>query len=206
MADVLSLHPETPQRRFIERAAKLLEADGVVVLPTDSCYALTARPGSRAAVERICRIKQLNADKKLFSLIVPDVSEAARYAAVDDAAYRLLRDLTPGPYTFVLPATGEVPRKILAKRKTIGVRIPDHPVALQVAGAAGGGLLATTVRLPGDDEPLTDSEEIDRRIGKLVDLILEQGPCGLIPSTVVDLTGDEPVVLRAGAGDTALLE
>jgi len=204
MGQMLTVHGTTPQRRFVERAASLLADDGVVVLPTDTCYALTAVPGSKAALDRISRIKGLSAERKLFSLIVPDLSDVARFAVVDNAAYRILRRCLPGPYTFVLPATREVPRILLVRRRTIGLRIPDHPVARQVADLAGGALLATSLRLPGDERPLSEPEEIDRRVGKQVDLILEQGHGGVEPSTLVDLTGDEPAVLRAGAGDTSI--
>lgn len=199
----LRLHPVTPQRRFIERAAAILLDHGVVVLPTDSSYAFTAQPGSRQALERIARIKDINSDRHLFSLVVPDLSDVARYAEVSNQAYRILRRFLPGPYTFVLPASPEVPRMLLARRKTIGLRVPDHPAPREVARAAGGALLATTVRLAGDDFPLADPDEIERRVGRLVDLFLEAGWGGVEPSTLVDLSGGAPNVLRTGAGDPA---
>lgn len=197
----LSIHPVTPQRRHVDRASGVLHDHGVVVLPTDSVYAFAALPGSRQALDRIARIKQINPEKHLFSLVVPDLSQIARYAQVSNPAYRILRRFLPGPYTFVLPASPEVPRMLLARRKTIGLRVPDNAVAREVAEAAGGALLATTMKLPDDEYPLNDPDEIERRVGKLVDLFLESGWGGLEPSTVVDLSEDEPAVLRAGAGD-----
>lgn len=199
----LQVHPETPQRRFIDRAATTLGAHGVVVVPTDSSYAFAAAPGSRAALERIARIKEMNAEKHLFSLVVPDLSEIARFADVDNAAYRVLRRFLPGPYTFVLPASSEVPRILLTKRKTIGLRVPEHPVAIELARAAGGAMLASTVKMPGEEYALADPDEIERRTGKLVDLFLDCGWGGIEPSTVVDLAEGEPRVIREGAGDPA---
>ncbi len=199
----LRVHPVTPQRRFVERAARVLLDHGVVVLPTDSSYAFTALPGSRQALERIARIKDIDSQRHLYSLVVPDLSDVARYAEVDNRAYRILRRFLPGPYTFVLPASPEVPRMLLARRKTIGLRVPDHPAPRAVAAAAGGALLATTVRLAGDDLPLADPDEIELRVGRQVDLFLEAGWGKVAPSTLVDLTGEAPKVLRAGAGDPA---
>lgn len=197
----LVVHPQTPQKRFIERAADVLANHGVIVLPTDTCYAFAAAPGSRQALTRIARIKGIDAEKHLFSLIVPDLSEISRFADVDTHNYRLLRRFLPGPYTFVLDATREVPRLLLARRKTIGLRVPDLVVAREVAAAAGGAILATTVKLPGDELPLADPEEIVQRTGKLVDLILESGWGGVDASTIVDLSQSAPAVLRSGAGD-----
>ncbi len=199
----LTIHATTPQRRFVERAAALLSDHGVVILPTDSSYAFCALPGSRQALERISRIKGINSDRHLFSLVVPDLSDVATYADVNNQAYRILRRFLPGPYTFVLPASPEVPRILLARRKTIGLRVPDHAVPREVARAAGGALLATTVKLPGDEYALDDPDEIERRTLKVVDLFLECGWGGVEASTVVDLSGDAPEVLRAGAGDPA---
>lgn len=176
---------------------------GVAVLPTDTCYAFCALPGSRQALEQIARIKAINQEKHLFSLVVPDLSEIARYAEVDNRAYRILRRFLPGPYTFVLPASSEVPRILLTRRKTIGLRVPDHEVPREVARAAGGALLATTVKLPGDDYPLSDPDEIEQRTIKLVDLFLECGWGGVEPSTIIDLSGDQPELIREGMGDPA---
>ncbi len=203
MGERLRIHPETPQRRFVEQAAKCLADHGVVVLPTNTSYALTAAPGSRSAIERIARIKQINPDKKLFSLIVPDLSDIARYASVENHAYRIIRRFLPGPYTFILPATREVPRILLAKRKTIGIRVPDHNVPRRIAEQAGGALLATTMRLPEEPFALSDPDEIERCVGHQVDLILEDGWGEVEPSTLVDLTSGIPEVIRTGAGDPA---
>ncbi len=203
MGTRLRIHPVTPQRRFIERAASVLRGHGVVVLPTDDAYAFTALPGSRQALESIARIKQINPDKKLFSLVVPDLSDIARYAQLDNHDYRIVRRFLPGPYTFVLKASREVPRILLAKRKTIGLRVPDHPVARGVAEAAGGALMATTVVLPGDELPVADPDEIDRQLTKRIDLFLDAGWGGVETTTVVDLTDVEPTLLREGAGDPA---
>ena len=197
----LRVHPETPQRRFVERAGGVLRDHGVVVIPTDTSYALAVAAGSRQGLERVARIKRINPEKKLFSLVVPDLSDVARYALVDNHSYRILRHFLPGPYTFVLPATREVPRILLARRKTIGLRVPDHPVPREVARAAGGALMATTLRLPGDEYALADPDEIEARVGKLVDLFLDCGWGDVESSTMIDLTEGEPVVLRAGAGD-----
>lgn len=197
----LGIHPETPQRRFVERAAAVLSNHGVIVLPTDTTYAFAALPGSRQALERIARIKGIDPERHLFSMIVPDLSDVATYAAVDNAAYRILRRFLPGPYTFVLPASPEVPRILLSRRKTIGLRVPDHNVAREVAKAAGGALLATTVKLPDEDYPEADPDEIERRTLKLVDLLLDAGWGTVEASTIVDLSEGAPSLIREGAGD-----
>ena len=197
------IHPVTPQVRLVERAGRVLSDHGVIVIPTDTCYAFVALPGSRQALDRIAQLKAMNPDKKLFSLIVPDLSDVATYALVDTHAYRILKRYLPGPYTFVLPATREVPRILLAKRKTIGLRVPDNAVCRAVAAAAGGALLATTVRLPGDDLPLADPDEIEQRVGHAVDLFLDGGWGGVEPSTVVELAEGGVEVIREGSGDPA---
>jgi len=185
----------------VAKAAELLSRHGVLIIPTDTTYAFIAQPGSKSAVERISRIKQIDGKKKLFSLIVPDLSDVARYALLDNPNYRILRRFLPGPYTFVLPATREVPRILLTKRKTIGLRVPNSTVCREVALAAGGGLLATTVRLSGEADALIDPDEIEQRLGRLVDLFLETGWGGIESSTMVDLSGEAPELLREGAGD-----
>lgn len=200
------VHPATPQVRYIQRAAQVLSNHGVVVVPTDSCYSLAIAPGSRQALERVARLKGFDTVKHLFSLIVPDLSEVARFAEVDTHNYRILKHFLPGPYTFVLPATRAVPRLLLEKRKTIGLRVPDHNVPRALAREVGGAILATTLRLPGDDLPLSDPDEIEQRVGKLVDLIVECGWGGVESSTLIDLSDGEPSVLRTGAGDPAPFE
>ena len=203
MGTRLRIHPVTPQRRFVERAANVLRDHGVVILPTGDAYAFTALPGSRQAMESIAQIKKINPDKKLFSLIVPDLSDVARYALVDNHDYRIVRRFLPGSYTFVLRASREVPRILLAKRKTIGLRIPDHAIARRVAEAAGGALMATTVLLPGDEVPLSDPDEIESLLIGRIDLFLDAGWGGADTTTVIDLTETEPALLREGAGDPA---
>ena len=197
------IHPVTPQKRFVALAAEMLEDHGVVIIPTDTSYAFVTLPGSKAAVERVSRLKEIDGRKKLFSLIVPDLSDLARYALVNNTTYRLLNHFLPGPYTFVLPASREVPRILLTKRKTIGLRMPDHAVCREVAAAAGGGLLATTVRLPGDEMPIADPEEIEERLIKHVDLFLDSGWSNVDLSTVVDLSEEEPTLIREGLGDAS---
>lgn len=201
MGQRLDIHPVTPQQRFLERAGKVLQDHGVVVIPTDSCYALAMIPGSHAALTRIAQIKGINPDKHLFSMIVPDLSDVARYALVETQAYRILRRFLPGPYTFILPASRETPRILLSRRKTIGLRVPGHPVPLAVARAAGGAIMATTVKMQGEEFPISDPDEIEDRVIKHVDLFLSCGWGGVEPSTLIDLSGHHPEVLRAGAGD-----
>jgi tRNA threonylcarbamoyl adenosine modification protein (Sua5/YciO/YrdC/YwlC family) len=199
-AERLKLHAETPQRRFIERAARVLNDHGVIVMPTDTCYAFAIAPGSRQALERLARIKQIDTGRHLFSLIVPDLSEIARFAEVDTRTYRILKRFLPGSYTFVLKATREVPRLLLERRKTIGLRVPDHPVALALARESGGAVLASTVKFAGDELPLADPDEIVERCAKRVDLILESGWGGVEPSSVIDLSEGDSRVIRSGAG------
>lgn len=201
MGQRLRIHPETPQARFVAQAADTLSRHGVAICPTDTAYAFVTQPGSRAAVEKVSRIRKIDGRKKLFSLIVPDLSDVAHYALLDNHNYRILRRFLPGPYTFILPATREVPRILLTKRQTIGLRIPDNNVARELARAAGGALLATTVRLPGDEYPLIDPEEIDQRLLKQIDLFLETGWGSIDTSTLVDLSEGNPVLLREGLGD-----
>ena len=202
MGTRLTLHPDTPQRRFLDRAVQVLRDDGLVILPTESCYAFVALPQSKSALERVARIKNINLDKKLFILIVPDLSKIATYAIVSNHAYRILKRYLPGPYTFILPATREVPRILLTKRKTIGLRVPDNEVALEVAREAGGALLASTVIIPDDELPLGDPDEIEER----VDLFLDQGWGGFEPTTLIDMVDDQPELVRVGAGDATPFE
>jgi tRNA threonylcarbamoyl adenosine modification protein (Sua5/YciO/YrdC/YwlC family) len=203
MSELLELHPKNPQQRFIRIAVDVLEAHGVVVYPTDSCYALGCVMGAKDAMERIQRIRQ--SDKHhFFTLICRDLSEISRYARVDNWQYRTLKAFTPGPYTFVLQATREVPRRLMnERRRTVGIRVPDHPVVQMLLEELGDPLMSTTLLLPGDEHPMTDAGEIFHRIGRAVDVVLDGGNCGLEPTTVVDLTGDSPVVLRVGKGDAA---
>ena len=201
MGERLELHPTTPQARVLRAAADCLSDGGVIVYPTDSCYAMGCAIGAKDAMERIQRIRQTD-KRHFFTVICRDLSEIARFARVDNSQYRVLRAFTPGPYTFVLPATREVPRRLLdGKRKTVGIRVPDHPVVRALLEVYVEPLMSTTLMLPGDDMPLTDAHDIEERIGHAVDLILDGGNCGLEPSTIVDLSGDAPRLLRAGKGD-----
>lgn len=203
MSQLFQLHPKDPQRRLLRQAAERLRAGGLIVYPTDSCYALGCRIGDKEAMERLARIRQTDKHHH-FTLVCRDLSEIARYARVGTWQYRLLRANTPGPYTFLLQATREVPRRLQhPKRSTIGIRIPDHPVPLGLLEELGEPIMSSTLLLPGDDLPLTDAEEIHARIGKAVDLVLDGGNCGLDPTTVVDLAGEAPMVVREGRGDSA---
>ncbi|HEX2667279.1 MAG TPA: L-threonylcarbamoyladenylate synthase [Gammaproteobacteria bacterium] len=203
MSQYFSLHPVNPQLRLIRRAVEILRAGGVVVYPTDSCYALGCHLGDKDAMERIRRIRQADKDHN-FTLVCRDLSEIATYAKVDNPTFRLLKAYTPGPYTFILEATREVPRRLQhPKRKTIGIRVPDHPVPRALLEELGEPVMSSTLIMPGEDMPLTDPEEMRARLEHQVDLILDAGPCGSDATTVVDLSGETPRVLRAGRGDPA---
>jgi tRNA threonylcarbamoyl adenosine modification protein (Sua5/YciO/YrdC/YwlC family) len=201
MAERLEIHSATPQSRFLRQAAGCLREGGVLAYPTDSCYALGCAVGAKEAMERIQRIRQTGKDH-FFTLVCRDLSELARYARVDNWQYRLLKAFTPGPYTFLLRATREVPRRLLhPRRKTVGIRVPDHAILRALLSEFGEPVMSTTLMLPGEQVPLTDAREIEERIGHAIDLILDAGNCGLEPSTVVDLSGDAPHLIRAGKGD-----
>jgi tRNA threonylcarbamoyl adenosine modification protein (Sua5/YciO/YrdC/YwlC family) len=201
MSQYFTLHPLNPQLRLIHRAVEILRAGGVVVYPTDSCYALGCLVGDKDAMERIRRIRAAGKDHN-FTLVCRDLSEIATYARVDNPTFRLLKAYTPGPYTFILPATREVPKRLQhPKRKTIGIRVPDHAVPHALLTGLGEPLMSSTLILPGDDAPLTDPEEMRTRLEHQVELVMDGGPCGLEPTTVVDLSGETPKVLRAGRGD-----
>ncbi|MBL8541659.1 MAG: threonylcarbamoyl-AMP synthase [Betaproteobacteria bacterium] len=203
MTQFFSVHPANPQPRLIRQAADLVREGNVIVYPTDSCYALGCRLDDRTAVDRIRAIRALDA-KHHFTLVCRDLSEVARYARVDNQQFRLLKSATPGSYTFILEATREVPRRLQhPKRKTIGLRVPDHPVAQALLAALDEAILSTSLVLPGDELPLNDAGEIRERLEGLVDLIIDSGACGLQVTTVVDLTGAAPQVIRAGKGSLA---
>ncbi len=204
MSQYFTLHPVDPQPRLIRQAAEIVRTGGVIVYPTDSCYALGCQIGDKAAMERLRVIRQVD-EKHHFSLVCRDLSEVATYAKVDNRQYRLLKAATPGCYAFILEATREVPKRLQhPSRRTIGVRIPDHPVVRALLAELGEPLLTSTLTLPGDDVPLNDPEEFRERLDHLVDLILDAGSCGVEPTTIVNLTGPEPVITRVGKGDTAL--
>lgn len=203
MSQLFAIHPVNPQFRLVRRAVEILRAGGVVVYPTDSCYALGCRLGDKEAIERIRRIRQAGKDHN-FTLVCRDLSEIATYARVDNPTFRLLKAYTPGPYTFILTATREVPRRLQhPKRKTIGIRVPDHPVPLALLQELGEPIMSSTLMLPGDELPLTDPDEMRARLERQVDLVIDGGPCGLEPTTMVDLTGEVPAVVRVGRGDPA---
>lgn len=201
MSQFIEIHPQNPQPRLIRQAVEIIQSGGVIAYPTDSSYALGCRIGEKSAVERIRRIRQLD-DKHNFTLVCCDLSELGIYAKVDTSAFRLLKAYTPGPYTFILNATREVPRMLLhPKRRTIGVRVPQHSITLALLEALGEPLMSVSLILPGDDEALGDAWEIRERLEHFVDLVIEGGPGGLQPSTVISLADDEPEVIRVGAGD-----
>ena len=202
MNQSVPVHPVNPQPRFIQQAVALLEDDGVIAYPTDSCYALGTRAANRAGLERICRIRGLDPDHR-FTLLCRNLTEAALYAVFDTPVYRLLRATTPGPYAFLLPASREAPKRLMDKRRTIGLRIPDHPIPLALLEALGGPMMTSSLILPGEDLALTDPQEILERLGHHLDLVLDGGFCGAEPTTVVDLTGGTPRVVRVGKGDPA---
>jgi tRNA threonylcarbamoyl adenosine modification protein (Sua5/YciO/YrdC/YwlC family) len=203
LAQYFLIHPTHPQARLVARAAEIVRGGGVIAYPTDSCYALGCHAGDKDAMLRLRRIRGVD-ERHHFTLMCRDLSELGSYARVDNARYRLLKTLTPGSYTFILEATKELPRRILhPRRKTIGLRVPDHPVALALLAELGEPLLSTTLILPGDEAPLEDAREIRERLEHDVDLVLDGGPCGTVPTTVVDLTGPAPEVVRAGKGPVA---
>jgi tRNA threonylcarbamoyl adenosine modification protein (Sua5/YciO/YrdC/YwlC family) len=203
VAQLFSIHPENPQPRLVRQAAEIVRNGGVIVYPTDSCCALGCRIGDKAAMERIRKIRQLD-ERHHLTLVCRDLAEIGQYARVDNIQFRLLKATTPGSYTFLLQATKEVPKRLLhPSRRTIGLRVPDHRVAQALLAELGEPLLSSTLILAGDELPLNDPEEIRERLGRDIDLVIDAGPCGIVPSTVVDLTGDAPVITRIGKGSTA---
>jgi tRNA threonylcarbamoyl adenosine modification protein (Sua5/YciO/YrdC/YwlC family) len=205
MAQFFSIHPENPQPRLIKQAAEMLRDGAVIVYPTDSGYALGCRLEDKDAVTRIRQIRGLD-EKHLMTLMCRDLSELARYARVDNAQFRLLKNNTPGSYTFILEATREVPRRLQhPKRSTVGLRIPDHPVALALLEELGEPILTSTLILPEAQQPLTDVDEIREHLERLVELVIEGGSVGMEPTTVIDLTEATPVLLRRGKGPVAHL-
>ncbi len=203
MAQYFQIHPTHPQRRLVRRAAEIVRAGGVIAYPTDSSYALGCHLGDKAAMERIRRIRRLDEDHN-FTLVVRDLSELAQYARVSNADYRVLKANSPGPYTFILPATREVPRRLQhPRRKTIGLRVPDTPIVRALLAELGEPLVSTTLILPGESLPLSDPEEIRARLEHDVDLVIDGGYCGFEPTTVVVLDNGVARVTRRGKGDVA---
>lgn len=201
MSEFLQVQPDNPDSRVIRQAVKVLMEGGVIVYPTDSTYALGCHIGDKAALERIRRIRQLDKHHN-FTLVCSDLSSLATYALVSNSAYRILKAYTPGPYTFILKATPEVPRRLQhPKRKTIGIRVPDNKIAQEILRALGEPVMSTSLILPNETERLVDAYEMRLKIGKLVDLIIDGGVCGLEPTTMIDLVEGYPKVLRVGKGD-----
>jgi len=193
----IEINPQHPEPRKIRRAVDALRAGGVIAYPTDTVYGLGCDILQKKAIDRVYEIKRMPRDQPL-AFVCPDLSDIARYAVVDNPSYRVMRRLLPGPYCFILPATREVPRLLMLKRKTVGIRVPSHPVTLALVRELGNPIVSTTA-VGEDGEPLNDPDEIDDRFRGL-DLVLDAGYGGLVPSTVVDLTGTSPQILREGAG------
>lgn len=203
MSQLFYIHPDNPQARLINQAVEVLNKGGVIVYPTDSGYALGCKLGEKQAMERICRIRQLD-DGHNFTLMCRDLSELSIYAHVDNAAFRLIKNNTPGSYTFILKATKEVPRRLMNdKRKTIGLRVPSNPIALALLAALNEPLMSTTLMLPGNDFAESNPEEIHDNLDRQVDLVIHGGFLGQQPTTVIDLTEDTPRVIRQGVGDVS---
>lgn len=200
MAQFLQIHPENPQSRLVAQAVDVLRRGGLIVYPTDSAYALGCHIGDKMALDRIRALRKLDKNHN-FTLMCRDLSELATYARVDNKDFRLIKSHTPGPYTFILPATAEVPRRLMhPKRKTIGMRVPDTPIALALMAALGEPLMSSSLILPGETEPMTDPSDIRDALEHQVELVIDGGFCGMEPTTVVDMTGDVPVVTRQGRG------
>jgi tRNA threonylcarbamoyl adenosine modification protein (Sua5/YciO/YrdC/YwlC family) len=200
MSQFFQIHPDNPQSRLIKQAAQIIHAGGIVALPTDSSYALVCHLDDKSAVERLRRIRGVD-DKHHLTLLCRDLSEIAQYARVDNRQYRVLKSATPGPYTVILEATREVPRRLShPSRKTIGLRVPENRIAHALLEELGQPLLSTTLILPDESEPLTDPDEIRERLGRQIELVIDGGACSLEPTTVIDLTDEEPVLIRQGRG------
>lgn len=206
MSQHFKVHPVNPQRRLLQRAVEIIRAGGIVVYPTDSSYAFGWHIGDKAALDKIRRIRQTERDHD-FTLACRDLSEIATYAKVDNSEYRLLRAHTPGPYTFILRATHETPKRLQdPKRRSIGIRVPDHAIAQGLLELLDEPLMSSTLLLPGDSLPLTEPDEVVERVGKLVDAIIDGGACGMEPTSIIDLSRGEVTVLRKGKGDTSAFE
>ena len=205
MSQLFEVHPKNPQPRLLKQAAAILHAGGIAAVPTDSSYALVCRLDDKVAAENLRRLRQVD-DKHHLTLLCKDLSELASYARVDNRQYRLLKLGTPGPYTFILEATKEVPRRLShPSRRTIGLRVPDHPITQQLLALFGEPLLATTLIAPGETEPMNDAHEIRERFQKTLQAVVDAGACPMEPTTVIDFSGDEPVLVRQGRGALARL-
>jgi tRNA threonylcarbamoyl adenosine modification protein (Sua5/YciO/YrdC/YwlC family) len=205
MSQYFEVHPDNPQARLLKQAAQILHAGGIAAIPTDSSYALVCHLDDKAAAENLRRIRGVD-DKHHLTLLCRDLSELASYARVDNRQYRLLKLGTPGPFTFILEATKEVPRRLShPSRRTIGLRVPDHRVTQALLALLGQPLLATTLIAPGDSEPMNDPQSIRVRFEKTVQAVVDAGACPMQPTTVIDMTGDTPVLVRQGRGDAGQL-
>jgi tRNA threonylcarbamoyl adenosine modification protein (Sua5/YciO/YrdC/YwlC family) len=204
MSQFFQIHPDNPQLRLVRQAADLLRSGGIAAVPTDAGYSLVCQLDDKSAVERLRRLRGID-DKHHLTLLCRDLSEIAQYARIDNRQYRLLKSATPGAYTFILEATREVPRRLShPARKTIGLRVPEHKVTAALIEELGQPLLGTSLILPGEEGPMRDPTEIRERLEKLVDLVIDSGVVSAQPSTVIDLTGDEAVLVRSGRGDPSL--
>ena len=203
MAKIIEIHPVDPQPRRVAEIVETIREGGLIAYPTDSSYAFGCHIGDKRAMDRIRRIRRTDKNHN-FTLVCSDLSEISTYAGVDNWAYRMLKSMTPGPFTFILPATREVPKRLQhPKRRTIGLRVPDHPLVRAVLDALGEPIMSSTLLLPGDELPLTDPLEIEERIGHEVDLIVDAGPTGIEPTSVIDISDDTVKVLRVGRGDVS---
>ncbi|WP_329793314.1 L-threonylcarbamoyladenylate synthase [Lentzea sp. DG1S-22] len=201
MAKYLDVHPVNPQKRAIDQAVRILREDGLIAYPTDSCYALGCRLGNKDGIDRIREIRKLD-DKHHFTLMCENFAQLGQFVVVDNAVFRAVKASTPGNYTFILPATKEVPRRMMhPKKKTVGARIPDHPVTRALLEAMGEPLLTSTLLLPDEAEPLVQGWEIKERLDHVVDAVIDSGECGTTPTTVVDFSSGEAEIIRYGAGD-----
>jgi tRNA threonylcarbamoyl adenosine modification protein (Sua5/YciO/YrdC/YwlC family) len=200
VSQFFAIHPTNPQARLVRQAAQLIRSGAVVVYPTDSCYALGCHIGDKAAMERIRAIREVD-ERHHLTLVCRNLAEIGQYARIDNSQFRLLKAATPGSYTFILQATREVPKRLLhPSRRTIGLRVPDHKVAQALLAELNEPLLSSTLLLPGDETPLNDADEIRERLERRVDAVIDSGSCGIVPTTVIDMTGSAPVIVRAGKG------
>lgn len=205
MAQYFEVHPDNPQARLLKQAAQIIDKGGVVAIPTDSSYALVCHLDDKAAADQLRRIRQID-DKHHLTLLCRDLAELANYAKVDNHQYRMLKRATPGPYTFILEATKEVPRRLShPSRRTVGLRVPEHSVTQALLAILGQPLIGTTLIAPGENEPLNDPQDIRERFEHQLQAILDAGACPMEPTTVIDLSGAEPNVMRLGRGDIKLL-
>ncbi len=203
MAELIEIHPADPQPRRVETVVQIMRNGGLIAYPTDTSYAFGCHIGDTKAIDRIRRIRRTD-KKHNFTLVCADLSEISLYARVDNWAYRLIKSLTPGPYTFILPATREVPKMLQnPKRRTIGLRVPEHPLVHAILGALKEPIMSSTLTLPGDDAPLTDPVDIEDRIGNQIEAIIDSGPAGLVPTSILDLSKGKIDVLRVGRGDVS---